>query len=79
MGLEAAIPGKAEVLDEASGDAQLGVGRGDEQAPAVRLLGSAKRRGGPSEHGLEEPVGVLDVKAPQVCPEAAFEVRKARP
>src|SRR5664280_2544127 len=61
-GFALSFPGQAEVLDDGSGQAQLGVGGDDERGPAVGLLGGTHRGCGPAEGVLDEPEGVFDVE-----------------
>lgn len=69
---EWALPWEAEVVDDAAGQSQLGVG-GDDELP-VGLLGCAQRRRRPAEGSLREPVAVFDVIASQVGAPAQAEI-----
>jgi hypothetical protein len=62
-GFALSFPGQAQVVDEAAGQAQLGVGGDDEPGPPVGLFGGAQRWRGPTQGVLDEPEGVLDVEA----------------
>ena len=53
-GFALSFPWEAEVVDEVSGEAELGVGGEDEPGPAVGLFGGAQRGGPPAEGVLEE-------------------------
>ena len=57
------FPRQSEVSDEASGEAQLGQCGDDDPCPAVCLCRRTKRRRGPSEGVLRQPIRVLDVEA----------------
>src|SRR5258708_21577228 len=54
-GRERLFPGAAQIVDEASGEAELGVGGDDEPRPPVGGLGVADLRFGPAEGLLEQP------------------------
>jgi hypothetical protein len=60
------FPEFAQVSDEATGQAELGVGGDDQSGPAVRSLRGADRGAGPSKGLLEQPEGVLEVESAQV-------------
>ena len=66
-GFAPSFPGQAYVLDDGSGQSELGVGGGDEPGPAVGLCGCAQSWGGPAQGVLDEPEGVLDVETAQVA------------
>jgi len=53
-GFALSFPWEAEVVDEVSGEVELGVGGEDEPGPAVGLFGGAQRGGPPAEGVLEE-------------------------
>src|SRR3712207_9459543 len=61
-----ALPRQAPIGHERAGQAQLGIGGGDEPGPAIRLVWVAHARRGPARTLLQEADGVLQVEAPHV-------------
>ena len=74
----ASFPWHSEIVNETACETELGVGGGDEPAPAVGLVGCAQRWCCPAEGSFEEAECVLDVEAAQVGAPAAVDVGFAR-
>ena len=74
VGVGSSFPWQAEVVDEASGEAELGVGANDQPGPSVGLFGCADRWCGPAQGSFGESVGVLYVESSEVGPPTAIEV-----
>jgi len=60
IGRQGPLPGAAQVPGQRPGEAELGVGDGDQPGPPVGLLGAAQAGPGQAKGLLEEPEGVLD-------------------
>src|SRR5690606_23139930 len=73
---EVFFPGQPVVGDQVAGEADLGVGDGDDPGPRVGLFGGAWGRGGPGQVLFEEPVGVFDAEPAQVGPPDQVQVQR---
>ena len=60
------LPRTAQILDEATREAELGMGGDDQPGPAVGGLGSTDLRTGPAQGLLEQPKRVLEIEPAQV-------------
>jgi len=66
-GIGGSFPGAAQVAGEAAGEPELGVRGEDEPGPGVRGVRVTQAGPGPAEGLFEQPEGVLEVEAAQVC------------
>src|SRR6266700_1456288 len=74
IGRQGPLPGAAQVPGQRPGEAELGVGDGDQPGPPVGLLGAAQAGPGQAKGLLEEPEGVLNVESSEEDPPQPIDV-----
>src|SRR5205807_2609749 len=68
------LPGVSQVVDEVSGQAELGVRGDDQPGPAVGGLGGSELGAGPAQGLLPETEGVLKIESSEVAAPPAIHV-----